>query len=302
MSLRDKLRVPVGADFDLPSIDPDGTPGLPGKDKEKKHDKAWGRERLIEIGADLATFQEQLYATAKVGDSHDRVLLVLQAMDCGGKDGTTKRVAGTMNPAGLTIVGFGKPTPEELAHDFLWRIHKAVPEPGQIGVFNRSHYEDVLIARVHNLVPPEIWEARYDRINAFEAALNATGVTMIKVMLHISKDEQATRLGERLADPTKFWKYNPADLDERGFWDDYQHAYTVVCRPGEQEVVSRLGRRDDPARHARRPEPGIPAGEFRRRGRAETPGRRVTRCTQGERSMNDKCTTVGGKIAFTFTA
>jgi PPK2 family polyphosphate:nucleotide phosphotransferase len=228
MSLRDKLRVPVGADFDLPSIDPDGTPGLPGKDKEKKHDKAWGRERLIEIGADLATFQEQLYATAKVGDSHDRVLLVLQAMDCGGKDGTTKRVAGTMNPAGLTIVGFGKPTPEELAHDFLWRIHKAVPEPGQIGVFNRSHYEDVLIARVHNLVPPEIWEARYDRINAFEAALNATGVTMIKVMLHISKDEQATRLGERLADPTKFWKYNPADLDERGFWDDYQHAYNVA--------------------------------------------------------------------------
>jgi PPK2 family polyphosphate:nucleotide phosphotransferase len=224
MNLRDTLRVPAGSDFDLSSVDPEGTPGLSGK----KRDKARGREQLVKIGADLATFQEQLYASAKVGDSHERVLLVLQAMDCGGKDGATRRVAGTMNPQGLSITGFGAPTAEELAHDFLWRIHKAVPAAGQIGVFNRSHYEDVLIVRVHDLVPEEIWEARYDRINAFEAALVATGVTMIKVMLHISKDEQRQRLSDRLADPTKYWKYNPADLDERGFWGDYQHAYNAA--------------------------------------------------------------------------
>ncbi len=224
MSLSDRLRVPAGEDFDLNAVDPDSTPGL----KAKHAGKAWGRKRLAEIGADLATMQEQLFASAKGGTSPDRVLLVLQAMDCGGKDGTTKKVAGTMNPQGLTIVGFGKPTAEELSHDFLWRIHRAVPSAGQVGVFNRSHYEDVLIARVHDLVPKEVWEARYDQINAFEAELAATGVTLLKCMLHISRDEQAARLAERLDDPTKYWKYNPADLDERGFWDDYQHAYAAA--------------------------------------------------------------------------
>jgi PPK2 family polyphosphate:nucleotide phosphotransferase len=234
-SLRDGLRVPVHRDFDLAEIDPDGSPGLP-KIKGSHH-KVWGRAQLTVIGADLGIMQEQLFATAKVGDTQQRVVLVLQAMDCGGKDGTVKKVAGTMNPSGLSIVGFGKPTPEELAHDFLWRIRKAVPEPGIIGVFNRSHYEDVLVARVHNLVPSEVWEARYDQINVFEAELAAAGVTLVKVMLHISKNEQAKRLAERLDDPTKYWKYNPGDLDERGFWDDYQAAYAAALSKCSTEVA-----------------------------------------------------------------
>jgi PPK2 family polyphosphate:nucleotide phosphotransferase len=166
-----------------------------------------------------------LFATAKVAETRRRVLLVLQAMDCGGKDGTIRKVAGTMNPQGLTIVGFGKPTEEELAHDFLWRIREAVPAPGQIGVFNRSHYEDVLIVRVHDLVPKRTWQARYKKINDFERSLVDDGVTIIKIMLHISYAEQRQRLKQRLLDPTKYWKYNPADVDERAHWDDYQAAY-----------------------------------------------------------------------------
>jgi PPK2 family polyphosphate:nucleotide phosphotransferase len=222
VSLRDLLRVPLEGDFDLSTVDPDSTPGLP----KAQHHKKWARTRLLQIGADLATYQEQLFATAKTGHSRGRVLLVLQAMDCGGKDGTVKKVAGTMNPQGLSIVGFGPPTPEELAHDFLWRIRRALPVAGQIGVFNRSHYEDVLVVRVHDLVPEKEWQGRYDKINAFEQELVGIGVTIIKVMLHISPDEQHQRLDERLHDPTKYWKYNPADLDERAFWGDYQAAYT----------------------------------------------------------------------------
>ncbi|HEY1487865.1 MAG TPA: hypothetical protein VGF84_17295, partial [Micromonosporaceae bacterium] len=195
MSLRDELRVPVNHDFDLSKIDANSTPGL--KQKKGHKDKDWARDQLAAVGADLATMQEQLFAMAKAGGSRRRVLLVLQAMDCGGKDGTVKKVAGTMNPAGLSIVGFGKPTAEELAHDFLWRIRRALPVAGQIGVFNRSQYEDVLIARVHNLVPHDVWLGRYDKINTFEAELAASGLTLLKVMLHISKDEQAERLQER---------------------------------------------------------------------------------------------------------
>lgn len=225
-SLRDQLRVPVNQDFDLSSVDPSATPGL--LRVEHTRPKTLARQWLIAIGEDLAKLQEQLYAQAKVGDSHRRVLLVLQAMDCGGKDGTTKKVAGTMNPQGLTIVGFAKPTPEELRHDFLWRIRRALPEPGQIGVFNRSHYEDVLIVRVHDLVPRDVWAARYDQINAFEAEIAADGVTILKVMLHISKAEQKARLGQRLDDPTKYWKYDVGDIDERAFWKEYQRAYSTA--------------------------------------------------------------------------
>ncbi|HEY2791060.1 MAG TPA: PPK2 family polyphosphate kinase [Micromonosporaceae bacterium] len=224
VSLRDLLRVPVGQEFDLSAVDPDSTPGLPHKQGGKK----WARARLAEIGEDLATYQEQLFAASKTGHGRARVLLVLQAMDCGGKDGTVKKVAGTMNPQGLSIVGFGKPTPEELHHDFLWRIRRALPAAGQIGVFNRSHYEDVLVARVHDLVPPREWKGRYAKINAFERDLADDGMTIIKVMLHISPAEQRERLDERLHDPTKYWKYNPADLDERGFWRDYQAAYAAA--------------------------------------------------------------------------
>jgi PPK2 family polyphosphate:nucleotide phosphotransferase len=235
MNLRDRLRVPEGRDFDLSSVDSDSTPGLPKIKGDQP--KLWAREQLAEIGAVLATSQEQLFATAKAGDSQRRVLLLLQAMDCGGKDGTVKKVAGTMNPAGLSIVGFGKPTPQELAHDFLWRIRRALPVAGQIGVFNRSQYEDVLVVRVHNLVPREVYEARYDKINTFEAELAASGVSIVKVMLHISKDEQARRLAERLDDATKYWKYNPGDLAERALWDQYQEAYAVALSRCSTEVA-----------------------------------------------------------------
>ncbi|MGC5019895.1 PPK2 family polyphosphate kinase [Micromonospora sp. DT47] len=154
-----------------------------------------------------------------------RVLLVLQAMDCGGKDGTVKRVAGAMNPLGLHIRSFGPPTVEELRHDFLWRIRRALPPPGYVGIFNRSHYEDVLVVRVGSLVPEATWRARYDEINAFERELTDADVTLVKVMLHISHEEQGERLMERLTDPTKYWKYNPGDIDARARWDDYQAAY-----------------------------------------------------------------------------
>jgi PPK2 family polyphosphate:nucleotide phosphotransferase len=222
MNLRDVLRVPAGGRVELRAIDPAGTPGLP---TSKSGRKSWARAQLGDIGADLATRQEQLYALAKVGGSTRRVLLVLQAMDCGGKDGTVRKVAGTMNPQGLTIATFGPPTEEELAHDFLWRIRRALPAAGQVGVFNRSHYEDVLVARVHALVPKRTWQARYKMINDFEAELAGGGFTVIKIMLHISYEEQRARLAARLDDPTKHWKYNTADVDERALWGDYQLAY-----------------------------------------------------------------------------
>jgi PPK2 family polyphosphate:nucleotide phosphotransferase len=225
MSLRDHLRVD-GA-VRLADIDPDSTPGLPLK-AAGKHPKVWARAQLGVVGERLATYQEQLFASAKSEGSSARVLVVLQAMDCGGKDGTVKKVAGAMNPGGLHIVGFGKPTAEEMAHDFLWRIRNALPAAGYVGMFNRSHYEDVLIVRVHDLVPKKVVEARYQQINDFEHELAVAGFTLVKVMLHISPDEQRERLVERLHDPTKYWKYNPADLDERAKWTDYQAAYEAA--------------------------------------------------------------------------
>ncbi|MFG2103168.1 PPK2 family polyphosphate kinase [Micromonospora echinaurantiaca] len=167
------------------------------------------------------------------GGDGRRVLLVLQAMDCGGKDGAIKRVAGAMNPLGLHIRSFGAPTAEELRHHFLWRIRRALPPPGYVGIFNRSHYEDVLVARVESLVPEPVWQARYDEINAFERELAGTGVTLVKVLLHISYAEQGERLLDRLADPRKHWKYDPADVDARARWDAYQAAYA--------EALSRCG-------------------------------------------------------------
>jgi PPK2 family polyphosphate:nucleotide phosphotransferase len=153
------------------------------------------------------------------------VLLLLQGTDTSGKDGTVRRVVGGLNPAGVRITSFKKPTSEELSHDFLWRIDKAMPTPGEVVVFNRSQYEDVLVVRVHELVPESEWSTRYDRINEFERRAVDAGTHLIKVMLHISKDEQKQRLAERLEDPTKHWKYNAGDLQERAFWDDYQAAY-----------------------------------------------------------------------------
>jgi PPK2 family polyphosphate:nucleotide phosphotransferase len=222
MDLRDVLRVPSGRGIDLKEVYPQATPGLP---KFKGKPKAWALAELETIGLDLAKLQEKVYATAKVGAGDSRVLLILQAMDCGGKDGAIKKVAGTMNPQGLRVAAFGPPTPEEQAHDFLWRIRQALPVPGYVGVFNRSHYEDVLVVRVHNLVPKRTWQARYNKINAFEKALATDGFRIIKVMLHISPEEQAKRLAQRLDDPTKHWKFEPGDIDERAYWRDYQAAY-----------------------------------------------------------------------------
>jgi PPK2 family polyphosphate:nucleotide phosphotransferase len=224
--LRELLRVPPGGRFDLSAIDPRSTPGL----SPRHAHKGWARRELDRVGIDLARLQEQLYAQAMAGVGSRRVLLILQAMDCGGKDGTVKWVAGQMNPQGLQIVSFGKPTQQELAHDFLWRIRRALPAAGYVGVFNRSQYEDVLVVRVHDLVEPQVWRSRYDKINEFEQGLVDAGTTVLKVMLHISYAEQTKRLTERLADPTKHWKFNPADLDERAYWPAYQQAYAEALR------------------------------------------------------------------------
>jgi PPK2 family polyphosphate:nucleotide phosphotransferase len=177
-----------------------------------------------ELLEELAALQERLYAEG-VGGGQRSLLLLLQGMDTSGKDGTVRRVLGSMNPAGVRITSFKKPTAEELSHDFLWRIDNALPAAGDIAVFNRSQYEDVLVVRVHDLVPESEWSTRYDRINEFEHRVVDAGTHLAKVMLHISKVEQKERLAARLDDPTKFWKYNPGDLTERAFWDGYQEAY-----------------------------------------------------------------------------
>jgi PPK2 family polyphosphate:nucleotide phosphotransferase len=184
-----------------------------------------GTERATAAILDtLDDWQERLYAAGTAGSTRS-VLLLLQGMDTSGKDGTVRRVIGAMDPAGVRITSFKKPTEEELAHDFLWRIDRAMPAPGETVVFNRSQYEDVLVVRVHSLAPESEWSTRYDRINEFEAAAAAAGCSLVKVMLHISPQEQKERLAARLEDPTKHWKYNPGDLHERSFWDDYQAAY-----------------------------------------------------------------------------
>ncbi|GAB87334.1 polyphosphate kinase 2 family protein [Gordonia rubripertincta] len=204
----------------IASFDPESTPGFDG-------DKESGSELLASRGQDLADLQELLYANGRSGD-HRSVLLVLQGMDTAGKGGIVRHVGGLVDPQGLSIKGFGKPTPEELQHDFLWRIHKALPPAGRIGIFDRSHYEDVLPVRVHNLVPKAEWEKRYDLINQFESELVAGGTTIIKCCLVVSKDEQKARLAERLDRPDKYWKYNPGDIDERAHWDAYLEAYQDI--------------------------------------------------------------------------
>jgi PPK2 family polyphosphate:nucleotide phosphotransferase len=219
--VRQQLRV------GLTDLDPRDTPGLPGLGADVDG-KVWSRAAVQQLGEHLGTRQERLFARAKAGADRRRVLLVLQAMDCGGKDGTVRSVVGAMNPLGLQLKAFGPPTEEERAQHFLWRIDRALPPAGYIGVFNRSHYEDVLVARVHQLVPEEVWRRRFDEINRFEADLAEDGLTIVKVMLHISYEEQRQRLLARLDDPTKHWKFNPSDLDDRDRWDQYQQAYADV--------------------------------------------------------------------------
>ena len=228
-SLRERLRVPSGP-VDLAEIDTRATPHAPG-DKDKT------REALIEQGGALADLQERLYAEGTQEGATRRLLLVLQGMDTSGKGGTIKHVAGLMNPQGIGIASFKKPTEEELAHDFLWRIRKRVPPPGSVGIFDRSHYEDVLIVRVHELVPRAEWQGRYAEINDFEAELSDQGVAIVKVFLHISYDEQRERLLARLDDPTKHWKFNPRDIDERRRWPDYMRAYEAALEECSTEVA-----------------------------------------------------------------
>jgi len=215
----------VGArPVDLAGIDTRATPGLPDSKLDPDR-KTWSRSEVAHMGGPLASHQERLYARALVAGDPRRFLLVLQALDCGGKDGTIKSVVRWMNPQGVGIKAFGPPTEEERRHHFLWRIRNALPPAGYVGVFNRSQYEDVLAARVRRLVPKRTWQARYDEINRFEEELVAGGTTIVKVMLHISYEEQRKRLLARLEDPTKRWKFNPSDLDDRALWPAFQAAY-----------------------------------------------------------------------------
>jgi len=199
-----------------------GTAKTPGVASRKRAGKDIAR-----LAPTLAELQERLYAAGRTGD-HRRVVLVLQGTDSSGKDGAVKHVVGLVNPTGVKITAFGPPTDEERAHDFLWRITKALPGPGYLGVFNRSHYEDVLVVRVHNLVPPAQWKKRYDLINAWEAEQVAAGVTFVKVFLHLSYEEQRRRLLARITDVRKHWKVNPGDIDERALWESYREAYAAL--------------------------------------------------------------------------
>jgi PPK2 family polyphosphate:nucleotide phosphotransferase len=169
--------------------------------------------------------QFRLYAENK-----QALLIVLQAMDAGGKDGTIRHVMGGLNPQGCRVSSFKKPVGEEAQHHFLWRVHKAVPAKGEIAIFNRSHYEDVLVVRVHDLVPEDVWSKRYDQINDFEKMLSENNVTIVKFFLHISKEEQKERFQQRIDDPTRHWKISLADFEERKYWDDYQQAFEQVLR------------------------------------------------------------------------
>lgn len=195
----------------------------PGDTGDFKGGKEKGLKAVEKLNKELQELQELLYA-----EGRHKVLVVLQAMDTGGKDGTIRHVFEGVNPQGVKVASFKVPTSEELAHDFLWRAHKVVPANGEMVIFNRSHYEDVLVVRVHNLAPKEVWSKRYDQINAFEEMLAENGTTILKFFLHISKEEQKERLQARLDDPSKHWKFSVGDLEERKLWNDYQQAYEDV--------------------------------------------------------------------------
>jgi PPK2 family polyphosphate:nucleotide phosphotransferase len=212
MDYRKKFVVEPGSKVRLDQTDPSYT---------GKHTGEHEARETIQHDLDrLTDLQYRLYA-----EQARSVLIVLQALDAGGKDGTVRHVFGALNPQGADVHAFKAPTPEEAAHDFLWRVHKVTPAHGHIGIFNRSHYEDVLVVRVHDLVPKDVWSKRYDRIVEFEKNLAQGGTHVIKFFLHISKDEQLRRLRARLDDPRKQWKVAESDFVERAFWDDYQKAY-----------------------------------------------------------------------------
>src|SRR5690606_32821909 len=213
------LRLPPGP-VDLRALPPDATPGFAG-------DKTDGKNALTALEESLADLQERLWAERTTG-SNRRVLLVLQGMDTSGKGGVIRKALSLVDPQGLSIMAFKAPTEEEQEQDFLQRVRAALPEPGHIGVFDRSHYEDVLVHRVRELASPEEIERRYDAINAFETELVEDGVVILKCMLHISAEEQKARLAERLTNPEKHWKYHPGDVDDRTLWPAFREAYEIA--------------------------------------------------------------------------
>lgn len=212
----ENFRVAPGKKVALKDYDPDDV----GEWKNKK-EKA--QSELLELCLEIGKLQEVLYAEHK-----HKILIILQAMDTGGKDGTIRSVFSSVNPQGVEVVSFKVPTTEELDHDYLWRIHAGTPGKGQMTIFNRSHYEDVLVVRVHNLVDASVWKKRYKQINEFEKTLADEGTTILKFFLNISKDEQKERLLERIDIKEKRWKFNPSDLEERKLWDEYMKAYEDV--------------------------------------------------------------------------
>jgi PPK2 family polyphosphate:nucleotide phosphotransferase len=217
MKLSRKLRVRPNRKLHLEDVDPDATPGI--------RNKTAGEQILANNIARIDELQYALYA-----ENRQSLLIVIQALDAGGKDGTIRKLALGLNPQACRVTSFKVPSASEAAHDFLWRTHLAAPARGEVGIFNRSHYEDVLVVRVHELVPKPVWSLRYDAINAFERQLSEAGTRIVKFYLHISKDEQKRRIQERLDDSRKHWKFSPADLVERKRWDAYMAAYEDALR------------------------------------------------------------------------
>jgi len=215
-------RVEPGTKVRMRDFDPDSTPLI--------DDKAKAKEKSLAMQERLGELQELLYA-----EHRHKLLVVLQGMDTSGKDGTVRHVMGGFNPTSVRVVSFKKPSTEELDHDFLWRVHAKVPATGEVVVFNRSHYEDVLVVRVHELVPEGVWRPRYDQINDFEEMLVENGTVLLKFFLHIGPEEQLKRLQKRIDDPTKRWKFQHGNLEERKLWDDYMRAYDDVLEKTSTE-------------------------------------------------------------------
>lgn len=224
---RSALRFAAGTPY--ANLDPGATPAWDGGRKS-------GEKRLKEVGENLSDLQERLFAHGVTGGSK-RILLILQGMDTSGKGGIVRHVMGLVDPQGVAHRGFGKPTKEELAHHYLWRVRNALPRPGFIGVFDRSHYEDVLTVRVNSLVPQDVWKPRFAEITEFEKEIADLDTTIIKVFLNVSYDEQTARLSERLERPDKYWKYDPSDVDERLQWGAYQEAYQDVFDCTDSDIA-----------------------------------------------------------------
>ena len=260
----------VRAGFRLADIDPNSTPGFTGADA-----KLEGQQLFSARDAEMADLQERMYARARAGlDDAPSLLVVLQGMDAAGKGGIVRHVFGSVDPQGLQIASFKAPTEEELQHDFLWRIRKQLPKPGRIGVFDRSHYEDVLVQRVHQYAPADEIDRRYGAIVKFERELVDSGTRVLKFMLHIDRDEQAERMLERIDCPDKHWKYNPGDIDERARWDDYAEAYQIALErtstpvapwfviPANKKWYARLAVKSIVQHELRRIDPQWPAASF----------------------------------------